>query len=286
MNSPNPDQHPHYDDEISLYDLWDVLVRRLWVMVLVFVLVVAGGATYAFTQPTVYEYRSGIELARVATDESDGPRLVTDRDAAIALLEDVIIPDQREALAEAGEEAPRVSLSERGSSHVVQLRTTAQPENVGVVRSLHESITAALAEEQAPRLEQALTSRLRPLESRKARLQEHIALLDELREEIAEKTDLEDTIQSLIASQQISDIRRERAEALNDLEETRATMENLQQLSNETRLDYVVQRSENQVGTPKRLTLALSIVLGGMLALFGAFIVEFVVNAHRRRKAP
>ncbi|MBK1669486.1 hypothetical protein CKO28_15715 [Rhodovibrio sodomensis] len=52
-------------DEISLFDIWNVLVRRRWVVLTVFVLVTAIAAAVALTRPTTYQLSQTIQVGEV-----------------------------------------------------------------------------------------------------------------------------------------------------------------------------------------------------------------------------
>jgi len=58
------------DDEISLFDIWDALVRRRWLMLVVFVAVTALAAAFALSRPDVYRYEARLEIGR---DHSGNP---------------------------------------------------------------------------------------------------------------------------------------------------------------------------------------------------------------------
>lgn len=52
-------------DEISLFDIWNVLVRRRWILVAVFGLVVAVSVAFALTRATTYRVSQTIEVGKV-----------------------------------------------------------------------------------------------------------------------------------------------------------------------------------------------------------------------------
>lgn len=67
-----------YDDEISLIDLWNLVVRRKWYVIVVTVICVVAGAAYVLTQKKVYSSKVEIALAgTVPVDEPDVTLFIT-----------------------------------------------------------------------------------------------------------------------------------------------------------------------------------------------------------------
>lgn len=56
------------DDEISLIELWQILVERKILIVLVFVTCVIAGAAFAYLQPPVYHANAKLRIGQVAGD--------------------------------------------------------------------------------------------------------------------------------------------------------------------------------------------------------------------------
>ncbi len=69
-----PDPHyqgkrwPPPDDEISLFDLWDSLVRRRWLILGVAAAVTALAAAYAMTRPDVYRYETSLRIGQMVVN--------------------------------------------------------------------------------------------------------------------------------------------------------------------------------------------------------------------------
>ncbi|WP_019572118.1 Wzz/FepE/Etk N-terminal domain-containing protein [Thioalkalivibrio sp. ALMg3] len=286
MNDPagNPqarlyDARP-YDDEISLYELWDVLVRRLPVLLGVAVLTVVLGVVYALMQSVEYEYRSGVDLPRVY---SGGLANVVSQDMAIARLEDVLIPQERDQLFGDEERGPRVRVSAHGSEYSLILESTSTREAAEHVADLHEGVIAAMAEWLRPRFEQSLASHLRPLNSRIEVLDDQIALLQEDLNALYGRLGEGDDIAGLIVAQQIGDIRRELSRLRSSRTDAASSAETVVAMSRDTEQTFLAGESDDPAGAGRSLIVALSVVLGGMLGLFAAFFWEFVSNARSRR---
>ncbi|WP_018176963.1 hypothetical protein [Thioalkalivibrio sp. AKL8] len=280
MNDPAGPQSRPYDDEISLYELWDVLMRRLPVLLGVGVLTVVLGVVHALMQPVVYEYRSGVDLPRVY---SGGLTNVVSQELAIARLEDVLIPQQRDQLFAGEGRGPRVRVSAHGSDYSLILESTSTREAAEHVADLHEGVIAAMAEWLRPRFEQSLASHLRPLNSRIEVLDDQIALLQEDLNALYERLGEGDDIAGLIVAQQIGDIRRELSRLRSSRTDAASSAETVEAMSRDTEQTFLAGESDSPVGAGRSLIVALSVVLGGMLGLFAAFFWEFVSNARSRR---
>ena len=280
MNDPAGAQHHPYDDEISLYDLWDVLMRRLPVLLGVAVLTVIAGVAYALVQPVEYEYRTGVDLPRVFSGSMEN---VVSQDMAIARLEDVLIPRQRSELFEGEERGPRVNVRGHGSDYSLVLESTSTREGAENVAELHEAVARALSDWLQPRYERSLSGSLRPQENRVAELGSQIALLREDLDSLYERLDEEREVTGLIVAQQIGDIRRDLARLRTARVDAQSQVETIEAMSRDTELTYLVSESDSPVGPGRSLIVALSVVLGGMLGLFAAFFSEFVSNARSRR---
>ncbi|SEO80502.1 Wzz/FepE/Etk N-terminal domain-containing protein [Aquisalimonas asiatica] len=272
----------HHDDEISLYDLWDVLVRRFPVMLGVGAVVALAGLAYALTQPVTYDYRTGIDLPRVYHQE-DGMRLVVSADAAIARLEDVIIPAQRGELFGDEEGGPRVRVVERGGEHSIMLESSSTRERRDRVERIHEAVAEDLSGQFEGRYEQWVTSMVRPHENRVAMLEEQLSMLEEQLSNLSGRLDGADGVSSLVIAQQMGDLRREMGELRRDRVEASSVMEIIQNTSHGTELAFLSSESETPTGAGRSLIVALSVVLGGMLGLFAGFFWEFVSNARARQ---
>ena len=275
------DAPARYDDEISLYDLWDILVRRLPVIIGVGGIIVFAGLAYALSQPVTYEYRSGMELAHIY--DGGSMRSLVSKDASIARLEDVIISQARDERFGDEEGGPRVEVVERGGDGSLVLKSATTQDQADTVADLHESIITALGEAEEPRFEQSLSARLLPHENKADMLEEEIGLLREQLSVFMERLGSDDGVNGLVIAQQMGDLRREITHLRAELVDARSAIDGIADNSALTEPSYIASESESPTGTGRSLIVALSVVLGGMLGLFAAFFWEFVSNARARR---
>ena len=271
-----------HDDEISLVDLWLVLVRRKWIVLGVAIVCIAGGSWYALQKSIVYEYRSGIELARVLIHEENRSqlKLLTSREGVVAALEDEIIPSTRRSLSGGKPgESPRIEVKERGDSHHLLLTSSAMPDRADQVGTLHETVIKALSSRHADMLEKELAIRLKPYEERVDRLRNQSELLHEQLQLFSGRSHEGNNLQRMVDAQVMADIRRELGEVQVKLADAESALDTIRDASHETGIRFLGIQSESPAGTGRSLILALSGILGLMLGVFGAFFAEFLTVA-------
>ena len=90
-----------HDDEISLIDLWIVLVRRKWVIAGVLLLCILLGLGWVLLKPPTYQYESAIQIGQVITDGSLQP--IAPVESVLATIQETYIPLARSRLLSADE---------------------------------------------------------------------------------------------------------------------------------------------------------------------------------------
>ncbi|MFO7859997.1 MAG: hypothetical protein R6U41_02110 [Desulfosalsimonas sp.] len=140
------------EDEISLIDLWLVLVRHRWVIFWVTVLCILAGVGVWATKSMQERYITSIEIGEIVTDEGEMERLEP-REAVKARLSNSVLPRVRNEIAEKFEvnvsQLPKIKISVpdgEGTGDFVFLETTASPGQKEIVDSLHQSIIKRLSE--------------------------------------------------------------------------------------------------------------------------------------------
>lgn len=154
------------DDEISLLDLWAVLVRRrLWFFGIA-VLVVLASAAYALMRTPVYEYRALVEIA----SKADGTTPIENPSAVAARFNDIYIPQAMSAWSEAHPDgsAPNVEASVAGDADLVRLSGEGAKARSDAYTRVMRNAVERLSEDHAPVTER-LRDRLRQQHSRAER---------------------------------------------------------------------------------------------------------------------
>lgn len=236
------------DDEISLVDLAVILIRRWKAMAVIFVVVVALAVAFALMQTARYQYTSLYSVAEYTN--SNGQRVAIESPASVvAKTQNLYLgPETRKLLEENDlESLPfEVKTSNPSDTLLLQLSSEATQENQKLVATLHQHVIDRLQEDQAELVESRKASLQRQLDSAKQAL------------ESAQQSSSPSAAE-LIATyySRISDIEGQ----LNELREGEITQHAVQSLES--------------VGISKKLIVAVGIVLGGMLAIMGAFVMQF-----------
>lgn len=138
---------PPSQDEISLFDLWDVLVRRWRWIAGVLLAVVLLGVTHALRQVPVYEYTHAIEIGKQVVGDEQRP--IESPSSVAAKLEQNYVPSAIRAWLMAqpdAESQPDVSTSVPSDAEIVVLKGTG-PES-------RQAVYVEILEDAAERLEQ------------------------------------------------------------------------------------------------------------------------------------
>ena len=261
-----------YDDEIDLYELWEMLVSRKWTAIGTALVIFLGGTGYALTQPTLYEYQTIITVAQAP----DPVRPTAD---AVFHFSEVIFPEK---LAGVG---LGVSIQRQGDSRLV-LKTTAQLDQAEQVRDLHQSAATEIADYYLPAFTARVDARLGEMRAREALLSENVQALEtERRQQLRIMDERQDAF-AMLALQRVSLIDQQLIglrQSMQGIEQSISRF--LNETSRDTELDYLALRSANPVGTQPRLIMALSAVLGLMLGVFLVFVTQFFANAKKARSA-
>ncbi|QEA39586.1 lipopolysaccharide biosynthesis protein [Pistricoccus aurantiacus] len=256
MNQPSAPYSQH-NDEISLVDLAKILVRRWKAMAVIFAVVVIAALIYALLMPRTYSY---ISLYSVA---EQGPDMALESPAAVvAKAQNLYLgPETRELLASTDSEKITLpfetEIKNPTETLLIALASEANEDDAGIVEQLHGNLLARLKEGQ-----QALVERRRE----------------------ALKRQLRDAQESLKVAQQ--------SESPSAAEITTSLMERIANLKNaleELRGGEVSQtavKSLEPTGTGRKLILVMAIVLAGLLAIMGAFVIQFISLVRKSLNEP
>jgi uncharacterized protein involved in exopolysaccharide biosynthesis len=234
---------PHAaDDEISLIDLAKLLVRRWKAMAGIFTVVVLMALAYALMQAPAYTYTSIYQAAELGTGEPlETPTALMARTQNLYLG-----PMTRELMGSEGVESLgfETRVSNPDETRVIKLSSTAPEVLAERVEAHHRKLLEQLSDGQ------------------QARVERHRQVLQR------QLTGIESSLENSHGEGSSERI----ASTLSRKFELQAELEGL--MAGET-AQAAVQSLEQQ-GTSRALILALGVVLGGMLAVMGVFLLHFV----------
>jgi len=315
MNNQHKPNHPykdsHYDDEISLIDLFLVLMRRKWLIIGIVTVCTVLGASYALLMQGEPEYRytTIVELARMDDGTPvESPRYVQSflsetlipmvRDELRAKYQD---PDKKPPETEAGipdESVRLLQISSQGSVNdyddiyflhtrlLEQLKADLDKIVLAEKENIELQKANVLAEIERLNIEKQRV--LERIENAQNRLDTGRMLLNkapqEATDEVRAMTLLMIQSQMEEAHDQLVTLEDQLYNVIPDKEGelnlSLASLNNSIESIAPTRARMIARQSDNPVGgTGKKLILALSLVLGGMLGIFGAFFAEFLSKA-------
>lgn len=167
----------HPDDEISLIDLWLILVRRKILIAVVFAAALAFGLAVALLTPKNYEYTTSVQIARTGTGLLESPETVR------AKLEASFIPfvlnEQVGSDSEGGQEQFDFEASIPGGQ-IILLKSVGPRETEAQQTRLHQAVVDRVSKDQAPELEaerQSLTAERARIEGDLEGLQDEARML-------------------------------------------------------------------------------------------------------------
>ena len=145
------------EDEISLIDLWLILVKRKVLITAIILCVVLLGIAWAWYKPANYVYTTTIEIGKTIATTGNGPesRLTEVPDTALAKLTNGYIPEVLNRYV-AKHRGPlnryKVDANIPKDSNVIVLKSSGSAQDRAVYDAIHSSIVASLAADEVPQL--------------------------------------------------------------------------------------------------------------------------------------
>ena len=261
---PTPSrEHPANTDEISLFDLWDILVRFRWRLLTVWGLTIAAALAYLALATTVYESRAVVQIGQINNKPFSEPK-------ALAL--------EFQRRYEADEENRSHPLLKSISAEENTLTLTAEGENPEQAQAFLQQIL----DEVVPVLQQRYGKARSLRQNALAELEAHIQMLNEQIQQLTTITTNANTDEAVkaLAILQGSTLRAD----LPTLYKQRLQLQ--QELAEPNSQPSRLVREPTlprQASSPRTaLTLALAVMLGGMLGSMAAFFSEFARQARQR----
>lgn len=284
------------EDEISLYQLWAVIVRRRRALVLIWMTVAALGVAYGVLKPPVYRYSTVLELGTYSEEDTTGTRTIhylREPEAVRHRLREVYIPAALDEMEDAA--PPRVRVEHNDSSELVLLRSESSLDGQDRVRDVHRSAARQLLADHGTqaahetqlrqlqldqaqrRLDHATDPRIQEarLEPARKRVAEAEQALESLEEDYRiEKLGLENTIEA--KSRQLTKLEEERQQLGNSRERLK-TLEEL--------LEQQVGESKQLTGALEQRRTGLEEAAGAAPDAFGLLLLTVQLEQAKRRLA-
>lgn len=288
------------DDEISLFDIWDVLVRRRKTVVIIFILIFGTTAGYGLVKEPVNRLTAVIDVGRIpnlpdnptaSIDPSDAVAPLEAADSVVTRLNEVLIPRLREENLTTMPGLPAVS-AEVADARAGLIRLAAEaPDSVTedtqalMTRILDVSVSDYRAQWQGQ--SRWLEDRVDALERREAAINSRMPAgnRDAMDEALGPNGEESEGAGTQVMRDLIMTAINYRSEAYRwDLEDELSALRIASSQMAGPRIEREPSVSEKGIGASTSLLLALGAVLGLMLGVFAAFIREFLVNARAYRE--
>lgn len=162
---------PGYDDEISLIDLWIILVRRKWVVAGVLLFCVLLGLGWVLLKPPSYQYETTIQIGEVFTGDSLQP--IEPVASVLAKVQETYIPLARARVLNG--DAPggfKLEARSPADSELIVLSGEGPPAQQGTYHKLLQGVLEQVQNDLRPRFQAAQKAIERERMSAEAHLQQ------------------------------------------------------------------------------------------------------------------
>ncbi|ALP53230.1 hypothetical protein Tel_08715 [Candidatus Tenderia electrophaga] len=281
------------EDEISLVDLFVVLYRRKLVILLTLLLCtgLAIAATFIKSEKTTY----------ATTIEIGGDPKIESSTSALTKLQETYIPATLNAI-KANETLSALNIEARApkDSDLIILETQTVADNPDAVNELHSMVAQRFIAEHDKKLNQERVAIQNQIERLRLTLEsiKNSGYLTVLRDDVAtlrqqylEAQNISDSVRLSVKDElrflQTKLIEEEQAATTRSIELQSKINELRYKLDTmpETALISVTLETAKTTGTSPLMIIALGIILGGMLGVFAAFMVEFLSKVkHEKEK--
>ena len=292
MADQPPSHMPHYDyrdDEISLYELWNTLVKRRVLIGVVLALSVAGASVYALTRTPVYTMDAVLEVGVMPSVGEDGMAVqsIEAPSGLVTRLNEVVIPqvvDEQDATsAVTAELLSKESRLVRLHAQVTQADAAAASDSINAITDnlieTHDSQIAQSAAYYEQRLQETQAELARVLQSNQALTG---AMQAAERANSAQESQVESLNRQLAATLSSivgAIISRDATSEISGIRNTIAQLEVAEDTMRPTQVVRAPALADEPEGQPAATIIALGAVLGLMLGVFAAFGREFLANA-------
>ncbi|MCK4609314.1 MAG: hypothetical protein KAT71_07525 [Gammaproteobacteria bacterium] len=262
-------------DEISIYDIWSVAVKRKKIFWLIFGLFFIIGCVAAILHKPEYRYTQTVQIANYV----DGGKIVVLRDPknVIAQLSSIYLPSEINRYNVKHIDKP-VSISENNftatdlGDGVLALTAKGSAQSINV----YAEIFTGLIAQSSTHSEQLIQSEKSYFKSQLANLQKQLAYQEILAKALFGRSSKDDILlqQIIVAKNQSNYTQLIAAIA--------KTKQNLATLEHDHALSKVI-RSSHPVGMSSFSLLLLFVIVGFVLGLFAVFAVEFFAKAKEHK---
>lgn len=273
MQNSQPPAQQYADDEISLLELWQILVKRRALILTCFAICVTGGAAFALLKAPVFEASVKLRIGQVKGDDAAPPLMLESADE----LSSRILAQYGESIATGvTRERPFITSAsvQKGVTTAVQITAEGDtPEDAArllddVVKSIRKDHATTFGANLKP-----IADRLRSLDEQRYSLQEQYADLTQLAERLKERDNVQASLLMIERSSITNSLDQQATERL------RLSQQMTPPATRPTELLGEITAPAKPSKPKKALVLTLTAVLGAMSGVMIAFVAEFIAKA-------
>lgn len=261
------------DDEISLLELWRILMKRKGLILACFLGCLAAGGAFAFLKAPVYEADVKLRIGQVKGNEDAPPALL---DVAEELSSQILAHHGEDIAQGIKRERPFITKAGVQKGGTTTLQLTAEGDTPEDAARLLETVVSRISKTHAAIYEdnvKPITERLKSMEEQRRALQQQYADITALVDQLKER----DSVQASLVMIERGPI----TSAINelDVERLRLSQQMMPPQTRPTELIGEITAPAKPSKPKKALVLALAAVLGLMGGVMLAFVSEFVARA-------
>jgi len=278
--SQNPSPAIAYEDEVSLIDLWLILVKRKMVLIGVFVLVMLAAFGYLLLAKPVYESSALVQIGQIGQIGqvgSDGKVSSNYIEAPDVLIK--TLGQNPDIQSEPGARLAGASYQKKGAKNLVTVKIEASSAEAADAY-LNKVLNAFIGKHK-----RMYESVMRVRQQRLGELESQLYTSE------AQLKAIDAGVMELMSSnlEQASVLLIQKSQLIQGIANTRKEIFNLKESLSEVNTSKTVVISQSGLASsptkPKlKMVLALSVVLGLMLGFMAAFFAEFLSNARQELK--
>jgi capsular polysaccharide biosynthesis protein len=301
QRTPTP-YYDYPDDEISLYEVWNTLVRHRLLIGAVFVLAVMAASAYALTRTPTYVMEAVFEVGQMtslnetSSDNTAGLQRIEEPNVLVTQLNAVIIPEVMDTEAMQGLPAPKASVLNKEAGLVrlsnsipAELSEKQQRSMQAVLQAIidrHDAMIGKRKAEGEARTERALINARKELELAQGIIRSLTPAM-EMAKDAAFRDDASFDRSSQHPVSAYSDLVRTIHNARSEIFNIQTAIERLESVEISVTPTRLIRASKLGPATNGRSTttlIGLGAVLGLMVGVFAAFGREFLIKAAEQRK--
>jgi len=145
-----------YDDEINLFDLWTVLVKRRNLLLVIVLVFMAAGIAYAYIKPVVHEYSAVLQVGVMLTEVDKEPKFIETPGNVLAKLKKSYIPLAQSEFLKNNPEldaAPEITATMEKKSDLIVLKAKGEDKDSQMYLNIIQHVIGYIQKDHQPQMD-------------------------------------------------------------------------------------------------------------------------------------